>query len=129
MSCCKSSSHGFANDNCKQDHVQDKVCVIDSRILDGVTATPKPIYFSNIPVTATGYFKVLQIISPAEDPFVNLIFRLNGTTIYTTADDIRPLESIAFTISDFDEILVALTSGNAPDTVRFELSLTPRYEF
>lgn len=106
---------GFANDGCRVNRVQDKVCLIASRTLAPGNLVER-IYNSNTPVTATGYFKLLS----APPGAVVLIQNLNQgvAKLLTTG------ETVAFTFTNLTTIIIASIQGG---TVTYELSLTPRY--
>ena len=122
---CHTQFQGWANDDCCNTMVQDKVCLIGERTLVGTNgALSEQIYFSNTRITATGYFKLIAVPTPAT--VVTLQFLLNNTllTIPANIDTLIAFESVAFTVLNFDEIRLDSTTAG---TIEFELSLTPRY--
>jgi hypothetical protein len=115
----------FSNDSCSNGWIQDKVCISAQRsVISGESGTSSQLYIANTPIDATGYFKVVG--STEGTATYTLIFLLNGGVQATPVIDPLGLnESIAFTMTDFDEIRVK--SSAASSLLTFELSLTPRY--
>ncbi|SDX27144.1 hypothetical protein SAMN05444487_11331 [Marininema mesophilum] len=123
MSSCSLSS-GFSNDGCGSTGVQDKVCLVGSRIITTVGAAgAEQIYFANLAVSSTGYIKILSTPAAA---VITLSFLLNNTALSIPAgiETLTAGEAVAFTVVGFDEITIAST---VTGTVSFEYSLTPRY--
>jgi hypothetical protein len=123
---CGKHAQGWSNDNCCKNLVQDKVCLTGERKLGlrESSVSSEQIYFSNTRVSATGYFKLLNVPSPTA--VVTLQFLLNNTLLAIPAniDPLGAFETVAFTVLNFDEIRI---SSSVAGTVEFELSLTPRY--
>lgn len=122
---CGYNVQGWANEDCCKYLVQDKVCLTGERTLVGTDgALSEQIYFSNTRISATGYFKLLAVPTPAT--VITLQFLLNNVllTIPAGIDTLIAFESVAFTVVNFDEIRIDSSEGG---TIQFELSLTPRY--
>lgn len=122
---CNSNQGWFANDNCCTNSVQDKVCLTGERTLVGTNgALSEQIYFSNTRISSTGYFKILEL--PTLTTVITLQFLYNNVLLNIPAaiDPLGNFESVAFTVINFDEIRIDSDTGG---TIRFELSLTPRY--
>ncbi|WP_163100694.1 S-Ena type endospore appendage [Peribacillus alkalitolerans] len=120
MSCFGNVHAGFANDACKVDTVQDKVCLPITRTITSINDR-ETIYIANLPVTATGYIKLINVQLPNAE--VTVTFRL-GLDTFFASEPLQENEAFAFTINNFDSIQVF---SSQPGNLTVELSLTPRY--
>lgn len=122
---CSNSFGGHANDGCKKEKVQDKVCH-EFLLVPGSDGPPPSagitnIYMSNVPVSATGFITFESSSDPTLNALmVNFYF---GVIIIKTLG-VGFLGTVSFTVTDFNRIEV-INPNTGVNTV--ELSLTPRY--